>query len=119
MHFQAFLLTTLIGLAASANIGRRATTCFDDGDYFFAGGKCVKASGQITGTCSGSTTTTATATATTSAPAASATGATCFDDGDCILSGGHCVKSGTGLDASARSRVLKDTNHHETLCDNE
>lgn len=49
MHFQAFFLTTLAGLAVSASIGQRATTCFDNGDCLIAGGTCVKESGQITG----------------------------------------------------------------------
>lgn len=49
MHFQAFFLTALASLAASAAIGERATTCFDNGDCILAGGMCVKESGQITG----------------------------------------------------------------------
>ncbi|KAK4504357.1 hypothetical protein PRZ48_005273 [Zasmidium cellare] len=72
-------------------IKARDSTCFDDGDCFFAGGKCIKASGQITGTCQ--KTASATLATATSAASATPTDATCFDDGDCILSGGKCAKA--------------------------
>ncbi|CZT25108.1 uncharacterized protein RCC_10837 [Ramularia collo-cygni] len=84
MQFQVIAIALFASLVAA-----QSGTCFDDGDCFFSGGKCTKADGQITGTCSpkdGTPTTTGGA-------APTATGAVCFDDGDCILSGGKCVKT--------------------------